>query len=136
MTTSTTDLRQRDDLVQRHKATLDALSTPPAAPLERLPELETYIESALRWHEVFEDGRGPNNLTLVETRDMLCRRFRANFEKETSPPVAETKPVRQSDAGREALQAFIKAYGSQDSFTDGLDKAYALAKAALPKGEK
>ena len=32
---------------------------------------------------------------------------------------------------RAALEAFVKAYESQDSFTAGLDRAYDLAKAAL-----
>jgi len=32
---------------------------------------------------------------------------------------------------RAALEAFVKAYESQDSFTEGLDRAYDLANAAL-----
>lgn len=34
-----------------------------------------YIESALSWHVVFDDGRGGNDLTFGDTRDLICKRL-------------------------------------------------------------
>jgi hypothetical protein len=66
--------------------------------------------------ELFKGGY----LSAAEATDALERVF---FYPASAP--AQCAPMRA------ALQAFIKAYGSQDSFTDGLDKARALAVSAL-----
>lgn len=40
---------------------------------------KSFIDSALRWHPVFDDGRGPNNLTQEETSALLCKRLARAF---------------------------------------------------------
>lgn len=63
----------------------DALSSA-ATPTLGIPGLDQnqivklHVDSALNWHEVFDDGRGQNNLTKAETSEMLCRRLLAALE--------------------------------------------------------
>jgi hypothetical protein len=51
---------------------LDCEAGAAPAPLEAI---KRHVESALRWHPVFDDGRGGNDLTLEQTRDLISERL-------------------------------------------------------------
>lgn len=54
-----------------------------------------HIDSALRWHEVFEDGRGGNNLTREQTSDLICSRLTAALALAFAPQHGDIKGAGQ-----------------------------------------
>lgn len=53
-----------------------------------------YIDSALRWHPVFDDGRGGNSLNQQQTSDLICERLTSALSL-PSAPVSERTMVAE-----------------------------------------
>lgn len=79
-----------------------------------------YLESALQWYPVFEDGRGPNDLTKAETLDLMVKRMVKDL--------AATRP-----ATSEAVRSFLlKVITMQGTDADIIKEARALYAAPPP----
>ena len=70
--------------------------------------IKRHIDSALNWYEVFEDGRGANDLTKQQTSEMLCRRLIAALGKDF---FERTLPMEAAERLRKAMQQIITVCG-------------------------
>ena len=102
-----------ETIIAALRATEPARSPPGSGALREAWQIEQllkpYIDSALNWHEVFDDGRGGNDLTKAQTSEMLCRRFAAAL------PQSSTEG-RREEIAREALEEIKKLYVDAPGF--------------------
>jgi hypothetical protein len=80
--------RDRETIIEACNALRALTAERPEAAVAAV--VKTYIDSALRWHPVFDDGRGGNDLTQEQTSQMMCSRLVAALAIQHEEPGRET----------------------------------------------